>query len=200
MDLADLDPDPIVQFGRWLDDAVAAGLPEPTAMTLATADADSAPSARTVLLKDHDASGFVFHTNRESRKGRDLAENPRAAAVFLWRPLDRQVIVVGDVVAVTDTESDAYFATRPRVRQLGAWASTQSSVLDSRAQLDEQLAAVELRFGDGPVPRPPYWGGFRIVPGTIEFWHAHPGRLHDRIRYLRDGETPAPWRRERLSP
>jgi pyridoxamine 5'-phosphate oxidase len=197
VELGDLDADPILAFGGWLADAVAAGLPEPTAMTLATADADGVPSARTVLLKGHDERGFVFHTNRDSHKGRDLAANPRAACVFLWRPLDRQVVIAGRVEPVSDEESDAYFRTRPRVRQLGAWASRQSSVLASRAALDERLAEVAARFGDGEVPRPPYWGGYRVVPFTIEFWHAHPKRLHDRLRFRR---TAAGWAPERLSP
>jgi pyridoxamine 5'-phosphate oxidase len=186
------------QFEAWLADAVAAGLTEPNAMVMATADAAGAPSARTVLLKAVDERGFVLYTNLRSRKGRDVAENPRASLVFPWSTVQRQVIVSGAVEAVGDAESDAYFASRPRGSQLGAVASEQSAVIASRAVLDERYAALEARHGPAdPVPRPGHWGGLRVVPVTVEFWQGRPDRLHDRLRYRR-GEDG--WDVERLAP
>lgn len=192
MDIADLDPDPIVQFCRWKDELS----PRDDSVTLATADADGAPNARIVLVKGARETGFVFFTNRTSAKGREMAANPRAALVFHWEL--RSVRVVGDVEAVTEAESDAYWKTRPRGSQLGAWASEQSSVISDRGALEHRLAEVTARYGGADdVPRPAHWGGYRVVPAWIEFWHHRDDRLHDRICYRRQGEA---WRRERLSP
>jgi pyridoxamine 5'-phosphate oxidase len=192
VDLADLDPDPVVQFGRWKTELS----PRDDAVCLATASADGVPNARIVLVKGAAETGFVFYTNRDSAKGRELAGNPRATLVFHWDP--RSVRVSGHVEPVSDAESDVYWSTRPRGSQLGAWASAQSTVIADRAVLEDRLTSVQARFGSGePVPRPPYWGGFRVVPAWIEFWHHRDDRLHDRIRYrLEDGS----WVRERLSP
>lgn len=197
LDEADLAADPVTQFRTWLGDALAAGVAEPNAMTLATADADGRPSARTVLLKGLDDRGFVLYTNRRSRKGRQLDANPHAALVFLWHPLERQVCVTGRAGPVPDAESDAYFASRPRASQLGAWASEQSAVVGGRADLDTRLDAVTTRFAGGEVPRPPFWGGYRVAHDTVEFWQGRPGRVHDRLRYRRAGSG---WAVERLSP
>src|SRR5436309_6056245 len=191
---ADLHPDPIRQFRRWFDDAEAAGIALPNAMALATTGADGQPSVRHVLLREADQRGFVFYTNHGSRKGRQLDENPRAAIVFLWKPLDRQVSVTGDVRRVDDAESDAYFATRPREAQIGAWASAQSLVLRDRRELEERVAEATARFRDGPIPRPPHWGGYRLIPDTVEFWQGREFRLHDRFRYARDDGERAGWR------
>jgi pyridoxamine 5'-phosphate oxidase len=198
MDPSDLDDDPHVQFERWFAEATEAGVRMPEQMALATVAADGAPSLRMVLLKGHDARGFVFYTNRESRKARELAANPRAAAVLHWAPLDRQVRIEGTVVEVGDDESFAYFRTRPRESQIGAWASPQSQRLTSRAELDRRVAKIEERFaGEDELPLPPFWGGYRIVPDAIELWQGRVGRLHDRVRYeLRDGS----WSRMRLAP
>ena len=193
----DASPDPLEQFQRWLRGAVAEGIPEPNAMVVATADPHGQPSARTVLLKGVDERGFAFFTNRRSRKGRELAENPAAAAVFPWIAIRRQVTVRGPVEQIGDDESDAYFATRPRGSQIAAWVSHQSDVVRSRSVLDEDLRAVLERFGDEPVPRPGHWGGYRIVPDEVEFWQGRPDRLHDRLRYVRDADG---WRLERLWP
>jgi pyridoxamine 5'-phosphate oxidase len=195
---ADLDADPIEQFGHWLADAEAAGVPLPNAMALATADADGRPSVRHVLLRGLDERGFVFNTNRSSHKGRDLEANPHAGLVFLWKRLDRQVCVQGDVGRTDDDEDDAYFATRPREAQLGAWASRQSSVLEDRVELEARLSETTLRFAGEEVPRPPFWGGYRLVPRSVEFWQGRRHRLHDRFRYVRD--DGGGWRIERLSP
>lgn len=189
-------PDPVTQFRRWLGEAIAAGLVEPNAMILATAGAEGVPTARTVLLKDVGEEGFTFFTNRESRKGRDLAANPRASLVFPWHVLDRQVIVTGPVVRVPDDVADAYFAARPREARLGAWASAQSRVIRGREDLEAGAADVATRF-PGVVPRPPYWGGFTVVPETVEFWQGRPGRLHDRLRYR---SVAGGWELERLAP
>jgi pyridoxamine 5'-phosphate oxidase len=188
--------DPIALFGRWLADVRDAGLPEPTAMVVATADADGAPSARHVLLKAYDEAGFVFCTNLGSRKARELAANPRAALVFPWFPLRRQVVVAGAVERISDDEAAAHFAARPRGAQLAAWASRQSEVIPSRQWLDERWAAADARFRDA-VPLPEFWGGYRVKPLTIEFWRGADNRLHDRERYRREGEH---WVVERLAP
>jgi pyridoxamine 5'-phosphate oxidase len=192
--------DPIVRFERLLAAAVALDrtvLPEPTAMTLATVDADGRPSARVVLLKSVGADGFVFYTNLRSRKGRELAGNHHAALCFHWQALEEQVRVEGVASQVPDAEADAYFATRPRISQLGAWASEQSAPLDAYATLEARLRDTEQRFAGVEVPRPPQWSGFRLVPDEIEFWRSRPFRLHERQRYLRDGGA---WRVVRLYP
>jgi pyridoxamine 5'-phosphate oxidase len=194
----DVDPDPVVQFGRWFDDANAANLVEPSAMTLATAGADGVPSARMVLLRGVDQRGFVFYTNYESRKAAELAANPRAALVFWWGELQRQVRVEGRVQRTSHEESAAYFRTRPPGSRLGAWASPQSRVIPSRAVLDERLAELEARHPDGDLPLPPFWGGYRLVPEVIELWQGRPNRLHDRLRYTRAADGG--WRIERLAP
>jgi len=194
---ADLDADPIAQFRAWLAEADAAGVPLANAMALATADADGAPSVRHVLLRGVEPEGFVFYTNHASRKGRELAENPRASCTVLWRELDRQVCVRGHVVQVPDAISDAYFATRPREAQIGAWASRQSEPLADRDELERRLADVSDRFDGDGVPRPPFWGGYLLVPQHVEFWQGRRFRLHDRFLYARDGSD---WRIERLSP
>ena len=197
---ADLDPDPIGQFLRWFEDAEVAGIALPNATALATAGADGQPSVRHVLLRDADQRGFVFYTNHGSRKGRQLDENPRAGLVFLWKVLDRQVSVTGGVRRVDDEESDAYFATRPREAQIGAWASAQSSVLRDRRELEELVEDVSARFGDAPIARPPHWGGYRLTPDTVEFWQGRAFRLHDRFRYTRDVDERTGWQVERLAP
>jgi pyridoxamine 5'-phosphate oxidase len=196
LDRDDLLEDPIELFRRWLADAEGAGVPLPNAMAVATADRDGRPSVRHVLLRGVDERGFEFFTNYRSRKGRQLASNPHAGLVFLWKELDRQVHVAGPVVRSSEAGSDAYFATRPRDAQLGAWASRQSEVLADREQLEERLIEVAERF-PAEVPRPPHWGGFVVEPATIEFWQGRRHRLHDRFRYTREGDG---WRIERLSP
>jgi pyridoxamine 5'-phosphate oxidase len=195
LDVTELAPTWHGELGRWLSEVE--GLDEPNAMVLSTAAPDGRPSSRTVLLKGYDERGLVFFTNRTSRKGLELAANPWAAALLPWHELQRQVIVTGAVEHVSDAESDAYFAARPREAQLGAWASEQSTVLGSRQELVERLAEVTARFGDGPVPRPPHWGGFRLVPDEVEFWQGRPARLHDRLRFRR---TSGGWVVERLAP
>jgi pyridoxamine 5'-phosphate oxidase len=185
------------QFAAWFADATAAALPEPNAMIVATADGDGRPSARTVLLKAYDEGGFVFFTNYESRKGTELALNPYASLVFPWFPMQRQVIVAGGVERVSREETGEYFASRPRGSRLGAWASPQSRVLSGPEALDANLTAAAERFGDGPVPVPPHWGGFRVRPDTVEFWQGRSSRLHDRLRFRRVGDD---WVVERLAP
>jgi pyridoxamine 5'-phosphate oxidase len=192
-----LGADPIAAFERWLAAMVEAGEPDANAMVLATAAPDGTPSARTVLLRGVDARGLVFYTNRESRKGRELGANPRAALVFVWLAARRQVIVTGAVEEVSDAESDAYFATRPRGSQLAAWASPQSAPVPSRADLDAAVADVAARFAGRDVPRPPFWGGYRVVPVAVEFWQGRADRLHDRFRFERRGDG---WEVERLGP
>ncbi len=196
LDRGDLDLDPIAQFQVWFALAERE-VPLPEAMTLATVDASAAPDARMVLLKGVDAAGFRFFTNHESSKGMQLAASGLAALVVYWRELDRQVRVRGPVERLGDEESDAYFASRPRDSQLGAWASPQSRRLASRTELDRHLDEAEARFGEGVVPRPPTWGGYLVVPEQIEFWQGRVGRLHDRFRYSRE---PSGWRIERLAP
>jgi len=193
----DADPDPFRQFQLWFDQAVAAGEHEPTAMTLATCSPDGKPSARIVLLKICDQRGLAFFTNFHSRKGRELANNPFAALVFNWPTLERQVRVEGRVELVSDAESDEYFATRPLGSRLGAWASEQSAVIPGRDELERQHRELEARYPDGQVPRPPHWGGYRVVPEIFEFWQGRPSRLHDRLRYRRVDDR---WVVERLAP
>jgi pyridoxamine 5'-phosphate oxidase len=190
--------DPLVQFGRWMADVVAVPLPEPTAMVLATVSASGRPRARTVLLKAYDSSGFTFYTNRTSRKGSDLAEVPRACLLFPWHAIHRQVIIEGPVSALSAAESEPYFHSRPRGSQLGAWASRQSSVIGSRAVLDERYAELVRRWPEGTeVPMPDFWGGYRVTPEVVEFWQGRTNRMHDRLRYCRDGDK---WVIERLAP
>ena len=198
MDLDDLDLDPHVQFTHWFAEAAEAGVRYPEQMALATAGRDAVPSVRMVLLKGHDERGFVFYTNRASRKAGELATNPRAAAVLHWELQDRQVRIEGTVEAVSDDESLAYFRARPRASRISAWASPQSRPVASRADLEAQVAEIERRFaGRDDIPLPPFWGGCRIVATAIEFWQGQPNRLHDRVRYeLVDGG----WARERLGP
>jgi pyridoxamine 5'-phosphate oxidase len=197
MDIGDFDPDPIKQFERWLAEATES-LPEPTAMVLATADASGQPSVRHVLLKGIDERGFVWFTNYESAKARDLRDNPRAALVFPWFPIRLQVIVSGTVSMVDASESDAYFASRDRASQIGAWASPQSEVIPDRLWLEKRVLELESRFEGMDVPRPQFWGGYRLDPGRIDFWYHQPDRLHDRFRYERtDGGA---WNISRLAP
>ncbi|WP_205650177.1 pyridoxamine 5'-phosphate oxidase [Actinoplanes solisilvae] len=194
----DLAADWHTQFGAWFADAAAFGLPEPNAMIVASATPDGRPSARTVLLKEYDERGFVFYTNYASRKGGELGGNPYASLVFPWFPMQRQVLVGGAVQRVSRAETEAYFASRPRGSQLGAWASPQSSVLPDRDAVEAGLAAAEQRFAGRPVTAPEHWGGFRVTPETVEFWQGRSNRLHDRLRYRRTGEGS--WVVERLAP
>jgi pyridoxamine 5'-phosphate oxidase len=188
--------EPLAPFRRWLDEAWK-GEPNAHAMTLATTTSDGRPSARAVLLKGLDERGYVFYTNLESRKSKELLANPHAALCFLWKSLDRQVRIEGVVEMVGDEEADAYFASRPHDSRIGAWASDQSRPLASRAELERRVDEFSRRFGEGEVPRPPYWSGFRVVPQRVEFWQERPSRLHDRILFIREGDA---WRRERLFP
>ena len=194
---ADADPNPFRQFAAWLQQALESQLREPTAMTLATATPDGRPSARVVLLKGHDERGFVFFTNYLSHKGRELADNPRAALNFYWAELERQVRIEGTIGFTTREESERYFASRPVESRLGAWVSEQSAVVSGREYLDRQMRLMRERFGDDP-PCPPHWGGYRLAPEVIEFWQGRPSRLHDRLRYTK--QVDGTWRRERLAP
>jgi len=196
LDPADCDADPIVEVGRWFQVAVDAKLPTVNAMTLATVDGRGRPAARIVLLKEIDDRGFVFFTNYESRKGHDLAAHPFAALVLFWEPLHRQVRIEGAIERVDGAASDAYFASRPRGSQIGAIASPQSTPI-SREALVARVAEIEGAVGDAAPVRPAYWGGYRVVPDSVELWQGQPSRLHDRVRYLRDG---AGWTRDRLAP
>ncbi|MBD0363947.1 MAG: pyridoxamine 5'-phosphate oxidase [Coleofasciculus sp. C3-bin4] len=189
---------PFKQFKIWFDQAVAAQLPEPNAMTIATATLDGKPSARMVLLKDCDERGFVFYTNYQSNKGQQLIENPWGAIVFWWAQLERQVRIEGRVEKVSDAESDEYFNSRPIGSQLGAWASNQSQVVESREALEQRLEQLKEEYENKDVPRPPHWGGFRVIPDEIEFWQGRPNRLHDRLLYRRCENGS--WTIQRLSP
>ncbi len=204
LDEANADADPFRQFEHWFDDALH-DVPEPTAMTVATATADGRPSARIVLLKGVDRRGFVFYSNYESRKGQELAANPYAALVFYWTQLERQIRITGRVEQAPREESELYFHSRPRGSQLGAWASRQSSIVPSREALDEQLDILSQQYDGQDIPLPSFWGGYRVVPDAFEFWQGRPNRLHDRLLYTRvdaegAGSSGAVWKIERLSP
>ena len=197
LDLADVLPDPIAQFRQWFDAAVQAGIPEPNAMHLGTVAENGRPSGRIVLIKDVDERGFVFYTNYESQKGQALIARPVASLTFFYPELERQIRIEGVVEKISAEESDIYFNSRPRGSQIGAWVSQQSTVIASRAVLEDRQRDLETRFADQPVPRPPYWGGFRVIPDLIEFWQGRPSRLHDRIRYRLTGSS---WVLDRVSP
>jgi pyridoxamine 5'-phosphate oxidase len=199
IDIGDVDANPVVQWHRWHDEASEGGVAEPNAMTVASVDADGVPDARIVLVRTVDDDGLVFFTNYESAKSRQFDARPGASAVFSWLDLHRQVRLRATVERVSDAESDAYFASRPRASQLGAWASPQSEEIADRSVLEEQVIAFDERFADQPVPRPPHWGGWRLVPFEWEFWQGRPSRLHDRMRYRRDG-VDSPWTITRLAP
>ena len=192
-------PDALTQFGRWWEEAVASHIDEVNAMTLSTVSADGLPDARIVLLKGFDPRGFVFFTNYDSRKGTDMAAHPRASLLFFWKELERQVRIGGRVEKVSAAESDAYFHSRPSGSQLGAWASPQSQVIADRSVLDHNLQELAGRYGSGEIPRPPHWGGYRVVPVSIEFWQGRPSRLHDRLLYTRN-EAANIWSISRLAP
>ena len=196
LDEKSVDADPIRQFQAWLDEAIAAKLPEPTAMTLATVNGRGRPSARIVLLKGVDERGFVFFTNYQSRKGKELAANPLAALTFLWKELERQVRIEGQTERVSPEESQAYYATRPLGSRIGAWASPQSEAIENRAWLEQRWAELTESHGESP-PRPPHWGGYRVLPEYLEFWQGRRSRLHDRIAYSREGSA---WKVSRLAP
>jgi pyridoxamine 5'-phosphate oxidase len=195
---SEMNADPIVQFTAWFRDAVSAQIVDPSAMSLATAGSDGGPLVRSVLLKNYDARGFVFYTNLESRKARQLKENPQAALLFPWLLLERQVIITGAVERLSTVDAVKYFVTRPRDSQLSAWASQQSAPISSRQMLEMEWAAVKRKFSAGEVPMPDFWGGFRVVPDSFEFWQGGANRLHDRIQYTRDGAKG--WKMGRLAP
>jgi pyridoxamine 5'-phosphate oxidase len=197
LDKADVDHDPVVQFHVWFENAIDADLHEPNAMILATATGEGKPSARTVLLKGYDERGFVFYTNYEGRKAGELETNPECALLFYWGELERQVRVEGTVSRISEQESDAYFASRPRGSRLGAWASQQSRPVEHRSVLEERIRALEAEYEGREIPRPPFWGGYRVEPEEIEFWQGRESRLHDRLVYRREDGA---WRMERLQP
>lgn len=198
LDTADVERNPFRQFDTWFAQAVDAQLPEPNTMTLATVDSRGRPSARIVLIKVVDERGFVFFTNYESRKGHELADNPFASLLFYWIELERQVRIEGTVVKTSEAESDQYFHSRPLGSRIGAWASEQSQVIESRAILEAREKEISAQYGDHP-PRPPHWGGYRLVPDAIEFWQGRPSRLHDRLLYTRSADS-SDWQIARLSP
>jgi len=191
--------EPLALFAAWFEEAVRAEPADPNAMALATVDADGLPDVRMVLMKGYDARGFVFYTNLESRKGEELAANPKAGLLFHWKSLTRQVRIRGPVERVSDEEADAYYATRPRGAQIGAWASRQSAPLEDRFALEKAVARVTAKYAIGTVPRPPHWSGFRVVPLSIEFWHDRPFRLHQRVEFRRESPD-APWTKVGLYP
>ena len=197
LDKADVDPDPIVQFHEWFEKVIDADLHEPNAMILATATADGKPSARTLLLKGYDERGFVFYTNYEGRKAREIEANPRCALLFYWGELERQVRIEGRASRLSGEESDAYYASRPRGSRLGAWASEQSRPVENKSVLKERVRALEDEYEGRGIPRPPFWGGYMVEPHTIEFWQGRENRLHDRLVYRREDGA---WRIERLQP
>jgi pyridoxamine 5'-phosphate oxidase len=198
LERAQLKPSPFDQFAVWLQEAMEARMAEPNAMSLATAGADQLPLVRTVLLKSYDERGFVFFTNFESRKARQITENPNVSLLFPWLALERQVIVCGAAEKISKTETLAYFMTRPRGSQLGAWVSAQSSIITTRSLLEQKWDEMKRKFGEGEVPLPSFWGGFRVVPREIEFWQGRPSRLHDRFLYRRQGDDS--WKIDRLAP
>jgi pyridoxamine 5'-phosphate oxidase len=195
-----LDPDPIRLFEQWYQAAIRTGLPEPNGMSLCTVDEEGQPFVRTVLLKLFDRRGFVFFTNYESRKARQMERNPRVAALFPWVALARQVQITGRAERISAAESLRYFATRPRGSQIGAWSSPQSQVITSRSLLEAKVAEMKQRFSEGEIPLPDFWGGYRVVPSAIEFWQGRESRLHDRFLYTRDGDVDGGWRIDRLAP
>ncbi|MGE3728188.1 MAG: pyridoxamine 5'-phosphate oxidase [Candidatus Sericytochromatia bacterium] len=193
----DLLADPFLQFKHWFEQALSAQLPEPNAMILSTVSASGAPSSRTVLLKELDPQGFVFFSNYASRKGREVDANPQVCLLFYWPELERQIRIEGPIEKIAEADSDAYFASRPRGSQLGAWASMQSARLNSREELEQVLQRLEQDYVGKDIPRPPHWGGYRVVPEAVEFWQGRPSRLHDRLLYRQQGQT---WSISRLSP
>jgi pyridoxamine 5'-phosphate oxidase len=197
LDIKDLNADPVVQFEYWFDEAMGANVPEPHAFMISTVDGDGKPSSRIVLLRNADQNGFVFFTNYKSRKGHNIDVNPHVCATFFWHDLQRQVRVEGTIEKISAAESDEYFATRPRESQIGAWASNQSEVLESREALEERTAELTLQYEGQTVPRPPHWGGYRIKPTSVEFWQGRASRLHDRFLYTLEGTK---WQISRLNP